>query len=123
MRRLIVDTYRFVYLVSRAKTFSVVIATIYVAILNMIILFGLGQLTQGWLRTNFVYYLFIPPFYYLSGGAMLWVTARYKPSQKAIAKEAKKTTDYTFIIVYSLAALIIVLYMQYGTKINFNTTR
>ena len=99
---------------------SVVIGVIYVTILNMIILCGLGLLMEGWMPTKFVSHLFVFPYYFLTAALVLLFTARYKPSKKLMAKEAKKTNDYTFIIVYSVAAIILVIYMRYGTKINFN---
>ena len=120
MKGLIVDVYSIVYRVSGAKMFSVVIAVLYLTALNMIMVFGLGLLMNGWMPTSFVTKLFVFPYYFFTAALMLWITTRFKPSKKAIAKEAKKTTDYTFIIIYSLAALILLLYIKYGQKINFN---
>ena len=120
MKTLIIDVYRFVYLISGAKMLSVAVGVVYVTILNMIMLCGLGLLMEGWMPTKFVSHLFVFPYYFFTAALVLLFTARYKPSKKVIAKEAKKTNDYTFIIVYSIAAIIMVLYMRYGAKINFN---
>jgi len=120
MKGLIVDVYSIVYRISGAKMFSVVIAVIYLTTLNMIMVFGLGLLMRGWMPTSFIPKLFVFPYYFFTGALMLWITTRFKPSKKAIAKEAKKATDYTFILIYSLAALILFLYIKYGDKINFN---
>ncbi len=120
MKTLIVDVYRFVYRISGAKMLSVAIGVIYVTILNMIMLCGLSQLMEGWMPTSFVSHLFVFPYFFFTAALVLLFTARYMPSKKVIAKEAKKTNDYTFIIVYSVAAIILALYMRYGAKINFN---
>jgi hypothetical protein len=120
MKTLIVDAYRFVYRISGAKMFSVVIAIIYVSILNMVVLCGLSLLLEGLMPTSFIHRLFVFPYYFVTGALMLVVMFRYKPSKKAIAKEAKTTKDYTFIIVYTLASIILYLYMQYGVKLNFS---
>ncbi len=123
MKTLIIDVYRFVYRISGAKVFSVAIAVIYITMLNMVMLYGLGALMVGWMPTKFVASLFVFPYYFLTAGLMLFLTIKYKPTKKAIAKEAKKTKDYTFIIVYSLAALILFLFMKYGSKINFDNKK
>ena len=123
MKTLIIDVYRFVYRISGAKGFSVIIAVIYLTILNMVMLYGLGALMVGWMPTKFIASLFVFPYYFLTAGLMLFLTIKYKPTKKAIAKEAKKTKDYTFIIVYSLAALILFLFMKYGSKINFDNRK
>lgn len=120
MKTLIIDVYRFVYKFSRAKMFSVGVAVIYITILNMVVLCGLCLLLEGWMPTSYMRKLFIFPYYLFTGAIMLYVTALFKPSQKAISKEAKKANNYTFIIVYSLAGLILFLYLRYGDKIVFN---
>ena len=117
MKTLIIDVYRFVYRISGAKVFSVAIAVIYVTILNMIMLYGLGALLADWMPTRFIGSLFVFPYYFFTAALVFYITSRSKPTKKAIAKEAKKTKDYTFIIVYSVAALILFLYMKYGSKI------
>jgi len=123
MKTLIIDVYRFVYRFSAAKVFSVAVAVIYITILNMIMLYGLGALLAGWMPTSFIGKLFVFPYYFFTAALVFYITWKYKPTKKAIAKEAKKTKDYTFIIVYSLAALILFLYMKYNSKINFENKR
>ncbi len=103
--------------------FSVVVALIYVTILNMMVLSGLSLLMLGWMPTAFIHKLFTFPYYFFSGALLLGLMIRYKPAKKIISKEAKKTKDYTFIVVYTLAAILLCLYVTYGDKINFNARK
>lgn len=123
MRRLLVDVYRLMFLITGAKMFSVVIAIIYVTLLNMVVLSGLSLLMQGWMPTAFIHKLFTYPYYFFTGVVMLGLMIKYKPSKKIIAKEAKKTKDYTFIAIYTAVALILYLYIMYGDKVNFNAKK
>ena len=121
MKTFIIEAYRFIYRISGAKMFSVVTAIIYVTILNVIIISGLSLLLGGWIPIfNIVHKLFTFPYYFFSGALLFGLTIRFRPSKKAIAKEAKKAKDYTFILIYTLAALILFLYLRYGDKINFD---
>ena len=117
MRRLIIDVYRAIYYVTGAKGLSLGVAIVYVSALNMIVLYGLGLLLEGWLPTSIVHKLFAFPYYFVTGAAMLGGMIWIRPPMKNITKEAKKATDYTFIIVYTVAAVFAFLYIKYADKI------
>ena len=123
MKTLIVDVYRFIYRFTGAKFFSTAIAVIYVTVLNMVMLYGLGVLMAGWVPTGFIVKLFVFPYIAFTFIGVLLITLRFKPGKKAIAKEAKKTKDYTFIMVYSAAALVLFLYVKYGSRIIFENKK
>ena len=124
MKTFIIDAYRFIYRISGAKMFSVVVAIIYVTILNVIVISGISLLIEGWIPIfGTVHKLFVFPYYFFTGAVLFGLTIWFRPSKKAIAKEAKKTKDYTFILIYTFAALILFVYLRYGDKINFDAKK
>ena len=84
--------------------------------LNMILVYGLALLLEGWFPKVITRKLFVFPYYYLVGAAMLGITIRIRPSIKTMSKDAKKKTDYTSIIVYSFAMLLLYVYIVYKDK-------
>ena len=116
MKNLIVAIYRLVYKITRYKNFSFGFALTYITMLNMILFCGLALLLEGWFPKVIARKLFTFPYYYLVGAAMLGITIRIRPSIKTMSKDAKKKTDYTSIIVYSFAMLLLYVYIVYKDK-------
>ena len=117
MRSLIVAVYRLVYNVTRFKLFSLVVAIAYISLLNLIMIYGLGLLVEGWLPTSIVHKLFAFPYIIFSALLMTYLIYRATPNRKNLSKDAKKVTKYTAVIIYTALCILVLVYVKYQDKI------
>ena len=72
MRRLIADLYKIVYKITASKIISFFSALIYITLLNLLTIYGLGILLEDWLpELTYVHRLFAFPYNFGVGIAML----------------------------------------------------
>ncbi len=117
MRSLIVAVYRLVYNVTRFKVFSVVISVAYITLLNMVMIFGLGMLMEGWMPTSIVHKLFAFPYILFITALMTYLIIKATPKRKALSKDAKKVTKYTAVLIYTGLCILVLLYIKYNDKV------
>ena len=121
MRSLIVAVYRLVYNVTRFKVFSVVIAVAYITLLNLVMVYGLGQLMRGWLTPPIVLMLFRFPYILFMTALMTYLIIKVTPTRKTLSKDAKKVTKYTAVLIYTGLCILVLVYINYIDKIPFDT--
>ena len=118
MIRLIIDIYRVVFRLTGIKLFAIIFALIYMTTLNLIMIYGLGLLLEGWLPfMSLVHKLFAFPFYYVTTVVVLSVTFYLMPSFQTIAKEGKKSASPLALILYTFFSLILFAYIRFGDKL------
>ena len=117
MRSLIVAVYRLVYNVTRFKVFSVVISVAYITLLNMVMIFGLGMLMEGWMPTSIVHKLFAFPYILFITALMTYLIIKVTPTRKTLSKDAKKVTKYTAVLIYTGLCLLVLAYIKYGDRV------
>ena len=120
MKSLITSVYRFIYNITRFKLFSLVIAIAYVALLNLVMMFGLGIMLEGWMPTSFVHKLFAFPYIIFTAALMTYLIYRATPAKKTLSKDAKKAQSYTPILVYTALCIIVFIYIKYGEKVFYD---
>jgi len=113
MKRLIADVYKTVYKISGAKSFSIIFAIAYISALNLISIYGLGLLMEGWMPTRFVHKLFASPYYIFTTIAMLLFNLWMMTPLKNLSKERNKPPFYPSIIAYTLISILLLLYIHY----------
>lgn len=113
MKRLVVEVYKLLYLVTRQNTVSIYAAILYITILNLITMQGMAQLMEGWLRImSYVRYLFIFPVYIVTGIIIFFLyILRLKPL-KNLKKERQKLFNPVPVIIYTAASALLWLYMH-----------
>ncbi len=117
MRSLIVAVYRLVYDVTRFKLFSLVVAIAYISLLNLVMIYGLGQLMAGWLTPPFVLKLFKFPYIIFTALLMTYLIYRATPNRKNLSKDAKKVTKYTAVMIYTGLCILVLAYIMNIDKI------
>ena len=117
MRSLIVAVYRLVYNVTRFKVFSVVVAVAYITLLNLVMIYGLGVLLEGWMPTSIILRFFVFPYILFTTALMTYVIIKVTPTRKTLSKDAKKVTKYTAVLIYTGLCLLVLLYIKYSDKV------
>ena len=120
MRSLIVAVYRLVYDVTRFKAFSVVIAVAYITLLNLVMIYGLGLLLEGWMPTSIVHRLFAFPYILFTTALMTYLIIKVTPTRKTLSKDAKKVTKYTAVLIYTGLCILVLAYIKFGDKVFFD---
>ncbi len=117
MRSLIVAVYRLVYNITRFKVFSVVIAVAYITLLNLVMIYGLGVLLEGWMPTSIVHRLFTFPYILFTTALMTFLIVKVTPTRKTLSKDAKKVTKYTAVLIYTGLCILVFIYIKYNDKV------
>jgi len=120
MRSLITSVYRFVYNLTRFKLFSKVIAIAYVALLNLVMIFGLGIMLEGWMPTSIVHKMFAFPFIIFTAALMTYLIYKATPPKKTLSKDAKESQSYTPVLIYTGLCILVFVYIKYGDKVFYN---
>jgi dolichyl-phosphate-mannose--protein O-mannosyl transferase len=111
MKKLISSAYQLCFKVIGLKSVSYAIAVLYISVANLIFLYGTGILLDSWMpffaviRTMFSF-----PFILGTAAMMVFVTFLFAPRRQDITKESKKIRKKTILIVYSLLAVLILVY-------------
>ena len=88
MRRLIIDIYRIVFRLTGAKLLAIGVGLVYMTLLNLVMIYGLGLLMEGWLPfMSIVHKLFAFPFYIVT--ALASSIAVLSPLSKCIRLNCK----------------------------------
>lgn len=115
---LILGVYKAVYAVSKAKLLSLIVAIVYLTVLNMTLLYGLGYLLEDWLPvTAHLHKLFHFPVILATIVLMLGLSYYLSPSLNTITKETKKGISVTPIVVYTAISVLVYLYSKFYDKI------
>ena len=120
MKILILDLYRLMYRITGKSRLSVIITLVYITVLNLIAMYGLGILLEGLFRiTSLIHSLFTRRLLPFTAIVMflidLWIMAPFKN----IKKEKNKKLSYWGLIMYTGLAIIIFAYTKYGDRIPF----
>jgi len=115
MRKLIVDIYRIIFGVTGNKAVSLLGALVYVAVLNIVVIYGLSLLLEGLLHeTVWVVKLFSFP-YCLALGILAMVAINFcmmLPLYK-LSKDAKRHPSVVPLIIYTFASVLLILYSHF----------
>lgn len=113
MKRLIADVYKIIYHLTHAKSFALVFSIAYVAILNVVALYGLIFLLSPWFPLRPLLRLFHFPVVIVTTMVMCLLNAWMMKPLNNMYKERKKEPYYPSIIAYTALAIIVMLYMHY----------
>ena len=113
MRRLIADLYKIIFRYTHNKVISLFSALIYFTVLNLILVYGLGILAEGWMPTSYVHILFAFP-YIIGVSAVMFIFnfVIMLPLQN-LSRDKETGVMYVPLIVFSLAAIILFIYIKY----------
>ncbi len=118
MRSLIIDIYKIVFRLTKIKPLAIGVGLVYMTILSLIMIYGLGLLTEGWLPfMSIVHRLFSFPYYIATAIAVLGLTYWLMPPMSSISKESKKQSSPAMLIIYTLFALLLFAYIKLGDKL------
>lgn len=119
MKRLMADIYKYVYKIVGSKLFSYLFTILLVTICNLLLVYGLSILLEGWIGTfKLVHKLFAyPKNISVTSAIMLYMCYRTMPSIDSLTKDKVKNPFLTPILLYVAAATLIFLYSAYGTSI------
>ena len=116
MKRLIAETYKLLYKITRARRFSAYVAIAYITLLNMITLKGIGLLTEGWLSFMvFLRVLFVFPNYIVTALIIFSLYVVSMSPLSSLKKERQKPMILLPVLGYTLLCAILILYMRLNT--------
>ncbi len=113
MRRLIADVYKIMYRFTKSKVISLFTALAYITTANLLLIYGFGILAEGWLPTSYVHIAFSFP--YIAGviGVMFIFNFVIMLPLQNLSRSKDAGLMLMPLIVYSLAALILFVYIRY----------
>lgn len=115
MRRILTEFYSLVYKITGNKLLAYSSGLIFLALLNCIILKGMALLMQDWVGAiGMLLILFRFPVYFITFLASLAAVYWFTPNIQTLARDAKKNNKYLTVVLYSLFALVLFSYMQFG---------
>jgi cytochrome bd-type quinol oxidase subunit 1 len=117
MKLLILDLYKLFYRITNNNRISVALSVLYISVLNMVVLYGLGTLLPSPLLSGIVSVLFRFPVYFATGVVMILINLWIMSPLKNLKKERKNRISYWGILMYTGIALIFILYTKYGNNI------
>src|SRR4051812_1558213 len=117
MRSLIVAVYRLIYDITRFKLLSIIVPIAYISLLNLVMIYRLGLLAEGWMPTSIVHKLFAFPYIIFTAVLMTYLIYRATPNKKNLSKDAKKVTKYTAVLIYTGLCILVFAYIKFGDKI------
>ena len=113
MRRLIADLYKIIFRFTQNKVISLFSALIYFTVVNLILIYGLGILAEGWMPTSIVHTLFSFPYIIGVGAAMFVFNFVIMLPLQNLSRDKETGVMYAPLIVFTLAALILFIYIKY----------
>lgn len=118
MRRLTADIYKIAYKITGNKLIALSFALAYISLLNLITIYGLCLLLQGWQpELETIESVFKPPYVY--GIFLLTVALNFwlmLPLQN-LSKVKGKPYALAPVIIYSLASFLILFYTHFADKL------
>lgn len=116
MKILILDLYKLMYRLTGKNTLSIFVAFVYISILNLIVLYGLGALMPGSATSKIVHVLFRFPISVVTAIIIFLLNFWIMHPLKNIKKEKKNKISYWGIIMYTCIALVFIVYTRYGNE-------
>ncbi len=113
MRRLIADVYKIIFGFTQNKIISLFTALAYITAINLLLIYGLGILAEGWLPTSYVHMAFAFPYIIVVIVAMFVLNFVIMLPLQNLSNREEASVMYVPLIVYSLAALILFVYIKY----------
>jgi len=117
MKRLIADVYIILWRITKAKSLSFIFALAYITTLNLISIYGLSLLLQGWMSTGMIRKLFNYPYYLITAPAVFLLNLWLMTPLKNLSKERKKTPFYPSVIAYTLITIVLCIYIHYRDRL------
>jgi hypothetical protein len=94
------------------------LAIVYVTILNLITIDGLGMLLEGWMpTTRFIHILFIFPYFIVTALIMFFINYLVMLPLKNLRKERSKKPVLLPIVIYTIISILLFLYINYSNKL------
>ena len=113
MRRLIADVYKIMYGLTKNKVISLFTALAYITTANLLLIYGFGILAEGWLPTSYVHIAFSFPYIVGVIGLMFIFNFVIMLPLQNLSRSKEAGVMYVPLLVYSLAALILFIYIKY----------
>jgi len=118
MKQLMIETFKIAYRLSGFSLFSYLFSWLFITLLNLITLWGLAFLLKNWLKfMDFVDKAFNFPWIFLTIILVLYYNFRKMPSMHDISKEKKKDIIFLPFTVYTIACIVIFIYIKYQDQI------
>jgi hypothetical protein len=117
MKLLVVDLYRLMYRITGENTSAIIVTLIYVTVLNLVVLYGLGILLQGMPVANIIRVLFKFPVYIVTVIAIFLINIWVMSPFKDIKKERNNKINYWGMIMYTTIAVVFIVYARYGGEL------
>ena len=109
MRPLTLEAYKVLYLFTGARVFSYYVSVVYITILNVLVLMGLGMLLEGLFPTGIIHTIFSFPFNIPSGIVLFFINLKVVPI-KMMEIVGQVKTKYAKLIIYTSLGFIIFTY-------------
>jgi hypothetical protein len=112
-----IDLYKITYNITKGGVSAYLFTWVYVSILNLISIYGIGLLLEGWISsTRIVHKLFAFPYIILTSAAVLYYN--YSGMKKLELSKVKKVEPfYPPIIIYTAISIVLCVYIYYRDKI------
>ncbi len=115
MRVVITEFYSMMFRLTGAKLFSYIAGLLYLSALNFITINGLASLMNGWLGfVGLILVLFRFPISLATAVGIFGLTYWLTPTVQTVAKDAKKTSSYMTLILYSIFGMLLLTYLKFG---------
>jgi hypothetical protein len=114
MRGLIGDIYKLLFRLSGNRPFSFVFALFYVSVLNLVIIYGISQLLEGWwMSISLFVKMFAFPYSVLMVLLMMLLNFLTMLPLRYLLRDARRHASVIPVLVYTCATLLILLYFHY----------
>ena len=118
MRYLLAECYTLFFRFTRVKLVSYWVALVYISILMCYSVGGVLTLISGWLSfAGMLLRFFKFPFFVGTLGILFFVIYKASPNMSQTAKDAKKHSGFTNVLVFTFFSAILFVYMKYGDVI------
>lgn len=111
-----VDVYKITYGITKGGLFAYLFSLFYITTLNLISIYGLALLLEGWMSTaGYVHKLFRFPLILATIAAMLFYN--YSKLKKIdLAREKKGENFYAPLVIYTCICILICIYIYSRDK-------
>ncbi len=113
MRRLIADLYKIVFKFTQNKVIALFSSLIYFTVINLLLIYGLGILAEGWMPTSYVHILFAFPYIIGVAAAMFIFNFVIMLPLQNLSRDKETGVMYAPLIVFTIAAVILFIYIKY----------
>jgi hypothetical protein len=115
MKSVIADVYKIVYRISSSKLLALILSLCYIAIINLILIYGLIMLLAAWYpQISVGLKLFRFPYNLILVLVMVGVNFQIMQPIANLSKERSKNIQLAPLIIYTFLAVIICLYSHFS---------